>query len=71
MNCPKCGLAGPDNQRGCNKCGFIFNPPLKGITIQVPPTILLAFKRHGKKGESLNAFVTRLALYFLEDKVNG
>ena len=27
--CPKCSHENPPNQRGCNGCGHIYNPPIK------------------------------------------
>lgn len=29
LRCPRCGYRNPENQRGCNKCGEIYNPPLQ------------------------------------------
>ncbi len=29
LQCPECGHWNPVNQRGCNGCGTIYNPPLQ------------------------------------------
>ncbi len=35
MNCTECGYENPDNQRGCNRCGAIYNPPI-GFKVLLP-----------------------------------
>jgi rRNA maturation endonuclease Nob1 len=27
--CPECGHHNPKNQRGCNNCGHVYNPPFR------------------------------------------
>jgi len=34
--CPHCGHKNPANQCGCNKCGKIYNPPLKSESMTKP-----------------------------------